>query len=112
LSKEVNQVSVTRISAAVFVLLTAYIVLGAAFLPIPPRGVAAGGVEFLMLNALGLGWFFALWAALVAGMVFLITWTSTGVVAAERARERRRTMQATPAGRIEAAEERVLAQAS
>jgi hypothetical protein len=101
--------SVTKISAAVFLLLAAYVVLGAALLPAPPVGAEATEP---LLSALGLGWFFALWAALVAGMVFLIAWTSAGVVATERARDRRRTEFYTAAAGLEAEEERVLARAS
>lgn len=101
--------SATRISAGIFVLLTVYIVAGAALLPMPPARAEATEP---LLSALGLGWFFAVWAALVAGMVFMIVWTSTGVAATERARDKRRTAHDPAAAGIEAAEERVLARAS
>jgi len=101
--------SATKISGAILVLLAVYIVTGAAFLPAPPAG--SEGSEPL-LSALGLAWFFAVWGALVASMVFTIAWTSVGVVATERARDRRRIQHGTPAADIEAEDERVLALAS
>jgi hypothetical protein len=101
--------SVTRISATIFLLLAAYIVVGAALLPAPAVGAEATEP---LLSALGLGWFFAVWTALVAAMVFLIVWTSAGVVATEHARDKRRTEYDPAAAGIEAAEERVLALAS
>ena len=101
--------SAVRVSATIFVLLAAYILLGAVLLPAPPVSVAS--TDATMLNVLGLAWFFAVWAALVAAAVFLIGWTSEGVVATERACERRRS-EHSPAAGIEAEEERVLALAS
>lgn len=99
----------TKISGVIFLLLAAYIGVGAAMLPEPPAGAELSDP---VVAALGLGWFFAVWAALVAGMVFLIVWTSLGVVATERARDKRRTEYDPAAARIEAEEERVLARAS
>src|SRR5581483_2510421 len=101
--------SMTRISGAIFVLLVAYVLVGAVVLSAPPVEAEASD---LLLSALGLGWFFAVWAALVAAMVFLITWTSAGVGATERARDKRRTEYDPAAAGIEAEEERVLARAS
>lgn len=101
--------SATRISGAIFLLLVAYIGFGAVLLPAPPAGTETSAP---LLSALGLAWFFAVWAALVAGMVFVIVWTSVGVVATEHARERRRAEHATPAATIEEQEEHVLAAAS
>ena len=76
--------SATRISGTIFLLLVAFVIGGWAVLPAPPSGSQSTGsipVEAL----LGIAWFFALWSALVASMVFIIAWAANGMVKQERA---------------------------
>jgi hypothetical protein len=102
----------TRISGTIFVLLLAYIVGAAAVLPAPEATPVGGTIT--LLNIAGLAWFFAVWAALVASMVFLIAWTGAGFAAVEKAHGERQA-PAQPAARtiIEVKpQEKVLAKAS
>src|SRR5579884_4015992 len=75
--------SAVRISGAIFVILMLLVLGGAVFLPAPGAPEATGTIS--AISALGLAWFFAVWAALVASMVFLILWTGAGFVQSERA---------------------------
>ena len=66
-----------RISAATFIALALYMLIAPIIIETTPSiGVVATA-------ALGIGWYFALWAALVAAMVFIISWTTTGWVPEE-----------------------------
>lgn len=65
--------TVVRISGAIFIALIVYMVAA----PIAIESIAAStGPNGVLVSVLGLGWYFALWAALVASMVFIIVWTA------------------------------------
>ena len=63
------------------VLLGIAILLGAGILYFGAARQA--GVDSTILNALSLAWLFGLWSALVAAMVFLITWTADAMSGVE-----------------------------
>ena len=66
-----------RISAAAFLGFVLYML----FEPIvfPFLAGPAGSETSLLAYALSLGWYFALWSALVAAMIFTIAWAATGM---------------------------------
>lgn len=62
-----------RISGAAFLALALYM------LAAPMIVEAMPGAGPIAIAALALGWYFALWAALVAAMLFIISWTVTAM---------------------------------
>jgi hypothetical protein len=75
--------SVTRISGSIFGLLAIYVGIAPILLSAAPVGAPASGP----LVVLGLAWYFAVWGALVAAMVFLIAWTGAAFTEMESTRE-------------------------
>ena len=87
--------------AAIFLALSAVVVVGSVFLPAlnaPYAGSARLVARPWILDAAGLVLMFALWGALVAFMVFLIGWIGEGMAGGE-AEELRSPHRPTPDGR-------------
>jgi hypothetical protein len=103
---------VARISGAIFVLLMAYVVGAAAILPAPEATPAGGAIT--PLNMAGIAWFFAIWGALVASMVFIIAWTGASFAEMEKAHGAQQAPAQLPARVVVEAkpQEKVLAKAS
>ena len=97
---------VTRISGAFLAAFLLYVVGGAVFLPAADTAVvgAQGGTGITLLGALGIAWYFAVWASLVAAMVFLIAWTGArfeDVAAESQAEAQPPSVAITPAATAE-----------
>lgn len=59
----------------------ALVILGGAALTAANAAAAAGDGRPVALDALGVGWMFALWAAFAVGSVFFIAWVAEGMAA-------------------------------